>query len=37
MSSIDKEQLKDASKDFIQGEAQAFVQSIKEAQQAGAR
>lgn len=37
VSKIDTEQLKDASKDFIQGEAQSFVQSIKEAQQAGAR
>ncbi|KAL7733719.1 hypothetical protein ACLKA6_011455 [Drosophila palustris] len=30
------EQLKDASNDFIKGEANAFVQSIKQAQQAGA-
>ncbi|KAH8302636.1 hypothetical protein KR044_009153, partial [Drosophila immigrans] len=37
VSKIDKEQLKDASNDFIKGEAQSFVQSIKEAQQAGAR
>ncbi|XP_064543668.1 arginine kinase 1 isoform X1 [Drosophila montana] len=34
---VDKEQLKDASQDFIKGEANAFVQSIKEAQQAGTR
>ncbi|XP_017842902.1 arginine kinase isoform X1 [Drosophila busckii] len=34
---VDTEQLKDASNDFIKGEANAFVQSIKEAQQAGAR
>ncbi|XP_030560737.1 arginine kinase isoform X1 [Drosophila novamexicana] len=34
---VDKEQLKDASQDFIKGEANAFVQSIKEAQQAGNR
>ncbi|XP_060660473.1 arginine kinase 1 isoform X1 [Drosophila nasuta] len=37
VAKIDKEQLKDASNDFIKGEAQAFVQSIKEAQQAGER
>ncbi|KAH8366084.1 hypothetical protein KR093_008889, partial [Drosophila rubida] len=37
VAKIDKEQLKDASNDFIKGEAQSFVESIKEAQQAGAR
>ncbi|XP_068150868.1 arginine kinase 1 isoform X3 [Drosophila tropicalis] len=34
---VDIEQLKDASNDFIKGEANAFVQSIKEAQKAGER
>ncbi|XP_034480968.1 alpha carbonic anhydrase 8-like isoform X3 [Drosophila innubila] len=37
VAKVDKEQLKDASNDFIKGEANAFVQSIKEAQQAGTR
>ncbi|XP_023161194.2 arginine kinase isoform X1 [Drosophila hydei] len=37
IAKVDIEQLKDASEDFIHGEANAFVQSIKEAQQAGFR